>query len=117
MEDGNESLQTMGLNTNFRDVDGYMDIEVKDDKTPTIDGTDISTFTTETLPLVDEKKFGHPFQKSRLYPSRTIGVFSKIRNSVPRRARGEMSSPVRKDSSLDKWIVREHGKIERVLPH
>ena len=68
MEDGNESLQTMGLNTNFRDVDGYMDIEVNDDKTPTIDGTDISTFTTETLPLVDEK---------------LLDILSKIQDSIP----------------------------------
>ena len=68
LEDGNESLQTMGLNTNFRDVDGYMDIEVKDDKTPTIDGTDISTFTTETLLLVDEK---------------LLDILSKNQDSIP----------------------------------
>ena len=55
MEDGNELLQTMGLNTTFHEVDGYMDIEVKDDKTPTIYGTEFSTFTTETLPLANEK--------------------------------------------------------------
>ena len=30
MEDDNAALQTMGLNTHFQDVDGYMDIEVKD---------------------------------------------------------------------------------------
>ena len=55
IENGNESLQTMGINTNCHDVDGYMNIDVKDDKTSTIDGTDASTFTTETIPLVDEK--------------------------------------------------------------
>ena len=54
MEDGNESLQTMGINPTFHDVDGYMDIEVKDHKTLITDGTEVSTFTTETLPLADE---------------------------------------------------------------
>ena len=31
IEDDNESLHTMGLNTTFHEVDGYMVIEVKDD--------------------------------------------------------------------------------------
>ena len=31
MKDGNESLQTMGINTTFHDINGYMDIEVKED--------------------------------------------------------------------------------------
>ena len=56
MENGNESLQTMGLNTNFYDVDYYTNTEVKDDKTPTTDGTEVSTFTTETHSLADEKR-------------------------------------------------------------
>ena len=55
MEDGNESLQTMGINPTFHDVDGYMDKEVKDHKTLITDGTEVSTFTTETLPLADKK--------------------------------------------------------------
>ena len=55
MEDGNKSLHTMGLNTTFHEVDGYMDIEVKDDKTPNTDSTEVSTFMTETLPLANEK--------------------------------------------------------------
>ena len=37
MEDYNESLQTMGFNKNFHDDNGNMDIEVKEDKTLTID--------------------------------------------------------------------------------
>ena len=28
-----------------------------------------------------------------------------------------MSSSVNKDSSLDKWIVRKHGKIKKLIPH
>ena len=27
-----------------------------------------------------------------------------------------MSSPVKKGGSLDKWIVRKHGKIKKVRP-
>ena len=27
-----------------------------------------------------------------------------------------MSSPVKKGGSLDKWIVRKHGKIKKVIP-
>ena len=34
IEDGNESLQTVGLNRDFQDDDGYMDITVKEGKTP-----------------------------------------------------------------------------------
>ena len=45
----------MGLNTTFHDTNGYVDIEVKEDITPTTDETEVSTFTTETLPLADEK--------------------------------------------------------------
>ena len=40
IENINELLQTMGLNTKFHDIDGYMNIDVKDDKTSTIDGTE-----------------------------------------------------------------------------
>ena len=68
IEYGNESLQTMGLNTNFQDVDGCMDIEVKDDKPPTADETEVSTFTTETLPLADEK---------------LLDILSKNQDSIP----------------------------------
>ena len=44
----------MGINTNFNDVDGYMDIEVKYDKTLTTDGIEVFTFTMETIPLTYE---------------------------------------------------------------
>ena len=30
--------------------------------------------------------------------------------------RGEISSPVKRGSSLDKWIVHKYGKIKSVLP-
>ena len=62
-------LQTMGLNKNFQDTDGYMDIEVKEGKTSSKDVTEVSTFTTEILPLADEKCLDTPFQKSGFYPS------------------------------------------------
>ena len=55
MEDGNESLQTMGLNKTSNDINGFMDIEIKEESTQTTDGTEVSTFTTVTLPLADEK--------------------------------------------------------------
>ena len=55
MKDGNNSLQIIVIHIYLRDDDSYMDIEVKEDKTPAIDGTEIFTFTTETLPLADEK--------------------------------------------------------------
>ena len=55
MEDGNESLQTMGLNASFHDTNGYMDIEVNEDTTPNTDGTEVSTFTTETPVKADEQ--------------------------------------------------------------
>ena len=116
MEDGNETLRTMSLNTNFNHVDGYMAIGVKDDKTPTTDETEVSTFTTETLPLANEKTFGHPLQKSRLYRSRTIGVFEKAGISS-QGGRGENEFSCEESCSLDKWIVRKHGKIIRVIPH
>ena len=44
MEDGNESLQTMGLYASFHDTNGYMDIEVKENTTPTIDGTPLHLY-------------------------------------------------------------------------
>ena len=86
MENGNESLQTMGLNTNFYDVDYYTNTEVKDDK-PRLQ------IELRSPPLRRRhihwlmKNVRTSFQKSRLYPSRTIGVFAKMRNSVPRRVR------------------------------
>ena len=58
MKDGNVSLQTMGLNKNFQDDDVYTSIEVKKGKPSTTDGTEVSTFTTETFPLSDEKRLG-----------------------------------------------------------
>ena len=58
----------MGLNTNFEDVDGYMDMEVKDGNNTTTDGTEVSTFTTEALSLADEKR---------------LNIFSKNQDSIP----------------------------------
>ena len=40
-----------GLNDN----DSYIDIEIKDGKTPAIDGTEVSISTTKILPFVDER--------------------------------------------------------------
>ena len=68
MEDGNESLQTMGLNRGWSDNDSYMDIELKGGKTPATDSTEVSTFTTETLPLSDEK---------------LLDILSKNQDSIP----------------------------------
>ena len=43
------------VNKGLSDDDSYMDIEVKGDKTLATNRTEASTFTTETLPLSDEK--------------------------------------------------------------
>ena len=114
MEDGNESLQTMGINTTFHDTNGYMDIEVKEDTTPTTDGTEVSTFPTETLPLADEKLLDILSKNQDSIPPELSEYLQKIRNSLPRRARETMSSLVKKGGSLDKWIVRKYGKIKSV---
>ena len=45
----------MGINKTFNDINDFIDIEVKEGTTPTTDGTEVSTFTMETLPLADEK--------------------------------------------------------------
>ena len=45
-----------------------MDIEVKEGKTPTIDGIDISIFTTEMIPLTDAK---------------LLDILSKNQDSIP----------------------------------
>ena len=58
----------MGLNTTFHDVESYIDIDVKENKTPTTDETEVSTFTTETLPLANEKR---------------LDIFSKNQDSIP----------------------------------
>ena len=58
----------MGLNTTLHDVDGCMGIELKEDKTQNIEGTEVSTFTTDTISLADEKLFD---------------ILSKIQDSTP----------------------------------
>ena len=58
----------MGLNTTFHDVEIYIDIDVKENKTPTTDKTEVSTFTTETLPLAHEKG---------------LDILSKNQDSIP----------------------------------
>ena len=88
MEDGNESLHMMGLNTTFHDTDGYMDIEVKEDTTPSIDRTEVSTFTTDILLLTDEKLLDILFKNQDTIPTRTFGVLEK--SGIPsQRGRGE----------------------------
>ena len=57
MEDGIESLQTMGLNKFLSEYDNYMDIDIKYGKTQATNGTKASTFTTNTFPLANEKLF------------------------------------------------------------
>ena len=116
MEDGNKSLHTMGLNTTFHEVDGYMDIEVKDDKTPNTDRTEVSTFMTETLPLANEK-IRTSFPKIKTLSLQNYWNICK-KSGVPSQGRrGENECPMKKGSSPDKWIVRKHGKIKRVLPY
>ena len=111
MKDGNKSLQTIGFNTTFHDINYYMDIEVKEDKTLTTDGTEVSTFTTETLPLADEKLLDILSKNQDSIPPELLEYVQK--SGIPSQGgRGEISSPVKKGGSLDKWIVRKHGKIK-----
>ena len=77
MEDSNGSLRTIGLNRNIQDDDGYMDIEVKEGKTPTIDGTNVSTFTTETLQLADEKRLYILSKKQDYIPPELLAYFQQ----------------------------------------
>ena len=87
MVDGNESLQTMGLNTTFNDTNGYMDIEVKEDTTPTTDGTEVSTFTMETLPLADEKLLDILYKNQDTIPPELLEYLKK--SGIPsQRGRG-----------------------------
>ena len=83
MKDGNNSIQIMVIHIYLRDDDSYMDIEVKEDKTPVIDGTEIFTFTTETLPLADEKLLNILFlNQDSIFPEllayfKEIGILSQ----------------------------------------
>ena len=111
MKDGNKSLQTIGFNTTFHDINYYMDIEVKEDKTLTTDGTEVSTFTTEILPLADEKLLDILSKNQDSIPLELLEYVQK--SGIPSQGgRGEISSPVKKGGSLDKWIVRKNGKIK-----
>ena len=113
MEDGNELFQTMGTNTTFHYVDGYMDIEIEDDKTSTTAGTEVSTFTTETLSLAD-KKLVDILSKNHDSISPDLLEYLQKTGILSQGGRGEMSSPVKKGSSLNKRIVRKHGKIKKL---
>ena len=95
MEDGNETLRTMSLNTIFNDVDGYMAIGVKDDKTPTTDETEVSTFTTETLPLVNEKRLDILYKNQDSIAPELLEYLKK-QEFRPKEGEGKMSSPVKK---------------------
>ena len=78
----------MGLNTTFHVVDNYMDIEVKEYKTPTTDGTEVSTFTTETLPLADEKMLDILSKNQDSFPPKLLEYLQKS-GTPPQRGRGE----------------------------
>ena len=108
MEDDTESLQTIGLKKKFQDDNSYMNIEVKEGKHHTIDGTKVSTFTTETLPLADERRLDILSKISTLSLLSYYLIFNK-QEFCPREGEGEMSFPVKKGDSLRKWIVRKHG--------
>ena len=113
MEDGNELFQTMGTNTTFHYVNGYMDIEIEDDKTLTTAGTEVSIFTTEILSLADEKLVDI---LSKNHDSISPELLEYLQKSgIPSQGgRREMSSPVKKGSLLNKDIVRKHGKIKKL---
>ena len=92
----------MGLNTNFHDDnDGHMNIDVKDDETSTIDGTEASTFITETIPLVDENKLYILF-KNKTLSLQNYWSICKIQEFRLKEDEEEMSYPVKKGGSLDK---------------
>ena len=85
IEDGNASLKTMGFNTTFHDVDGYMDIEVKDDKTPTTDGSEVSCIckNQEFRPKEDEGKMISPVKKGSSLDKQTVRKYDKIKRVIP----------------------------------
>ena len=101
MEDSNESLQTMDFNKHFQDNDSYMDIEVKEGNNPTIDGTEVSTFTTKTLRLADEKRL-NTISKNQDSISPELLAYLQQSEILSQGGRGENSSPVKKGSSLHK---------------
>ena len=78
----------MGFNTHFQDVDGYMDIEFKDGKHPTIDETEVSTFTMEILPLADEKLLVILFKNRDFIPPELL-VYLQQSGIPSQRGRGE----------------------------
>ena len=77
MEDGNEYLQTMDVNTCLNEKYSYIYIEVKDGNIPATDETEVSTFTTEPLPLADEKLFDIMFKNQDTNTSRGTRILKK----------------------------------------
>ena len=88
----------MNLNIQLRDNDSYMDIDVKDGKNSTINGTEVSTFTTETLPLADEKR---------------LNILSKKKDSVPPKLLAYFKPtgpPSQGLATLNHSIISHHGR-------
>ena len=77
MEDDTESLQTIGLKKKIQDDNSYMNIEVKEGKHHTIDGTKVSTFTTETLPLADERRLDILSKNQYSIPPELLSYFQQ----------------------------------------
>ena len=67
----------MGLHIILHNDDSYMDIEVKEGEIPTIDGTDVSTFTTKALPLADEKPFDILSRNQNFIPPELLSYFKQ----------------------------------------
>ena len=65
-----------------------MDIEVKENTTPTTDGTEVSTFTTETPPRADEKLLDILSKNHDTIPPELLEYLKK--SGIPsQRGRGE----------------------------
>ena len=71
---------------------------------------------TEMLPLASEKNW-ISFPKIKTLSRQNYWNICKKTGIPSQGGRGENECPVKKGSSPDKWIVRKHGKIKRVLPY
>ena len=79
IEDGNDYLQTMYVITCLNEKDSYVYIEIKDGNIPAIDETEVSTFTTEPLPLADEKLFDIISKNQDTIPPEVLEYLKKTR--------------------------------------
>ena len=65
--------------TCLNEKDSYVYIEIKDGNIPAIDETEVSTFTTEPLPLADEKLFDIISKNQDTIPPEVLEYLKKTR--------------------------------------